>query len=109
MCSRLFIVFGHLLVWVSWIVGSSLGSLILSSVLEVVVVRLKAWFSSSLDIGEVLAGAADSHVHLFVADVVKSFNTVDRGILDRVLSSLGLPGWFRHAYFEYHAHVRLRF
>ena len=28
--------------------------------------------------------------------------------MDRVLSSLGLPGWFRHAYFEYHAHVRLR-
>ena len=38
-----------------------------------------------------------------------SFDTVDREILDRVLSSLGLPGWFRHAYFEYHAHVRLRF
>ena len=31
-------------------------------------------------------------VHLFVADVVKSFDTVDRGFLDRVLSSLGLPG-----------------
>ena len=30
-------------------------------------------------------------------------------VLDRVLSSLGLPGWFPHAYFEYHAHVRLRF
>ena len=29
--------------------------------------------------------------------------------MHRVLSSLGLPGWFRHAYFEYHAHVRLRF
>ena len=29
--------------------------------------------------------------------------------MDRVLSSLGLPGWFRHAYFEYHAHVRLWF
>ena len=57
----------------------------------------------------VLSGAADSHVHLFVAYVVKSFDTVDRGILDRVLSSLGLPGWFRHAYFEYRAHVRLRF
>ena len=28
---------------------------------------------------------------------------------DRVLSSLGLPGWFRHAYFEYHSSVRLRF
>ena len=45
----------------------------------------------------------------FVADVVKSFDTVDRGILDRVLSSLGLPAWFRNTYFEYHAHVRLRF
>ena len=29
--------------------------------------------------------------------------------MDHVLSSLGLPGWFRHAYFEYRAHVRLRF
>ena len=28
--------------------------------------------------------------------------------MDRVLGSLGLPGWFRHAYFEYHSHVRLR-
>ena len=46
---------------------------------------------------------------LFVADVIKSSDTVDGGILDRVLSSLGLPGWFRQAYFEYHAHVRLRF
>ena len=70
---------------------------------------VEAWYTSALDIEEVLSGAADSHVHLFVADVVKSFDTVDRGILDRVLSSLGLPGWFRHAYFEYHAHVRLRF
>ena len=56
-----------------------------------------------------LTGAADSHVHLFVADVIKSFDTVDRVILDRVLSSLGLPAWFRHAHFEYHLHVRLRF
>ena len=31
------------------------------------------------------------------------------GVSWTVLSSLGLPGWFRHAYFEYHAHVRLRF
>ena len=30
-------------------------------------------------------------------------------ILDKVSSSLGLPGWFRHAYFEYHSHARLRF
>ena len=70
---------------------------------------VEAWCTSSLDIEKVLAGAADSHVHLFVADVIKSFDTVDRGILDRVLCSLGLPGWFRHAHFEYHTHVALRF
>ena len=70
---------------------------------------VEAWYTSALDIEEVLSGASDSHLHLFVADVIKSFDTVDRKILNRVLSSLGLPGWFRHAYFEYHAHVRLRF
>ena len=68
-----------------------------------------AWFSSGLDFEECLSGGVDSDVHLFVADVVKSFDTVDRGVLDRVLSSLGLPAWFRHAYFLYHAGVRLRF
>ena len=51
----------------------------------------------------------DLDVHIFVADVVKSFDTVERGILDYILSRLGLPGWFRHAYFEYYAKVRLRF
>ena len=71
---------------------------------------VEAWDTSSLDIEEVLTGASDSHLHLFVADVIKSFDTVDRGILDRVLSSLGLPGWFRHVFFfQYHARVRLRF
>ena len=70
---------------------------------------VEAWYTSALDIDEVLTGATDSHLHLSVADVVESFDTVDREILDRVLRSLGLPGWFRHAYFEYHAHVRLRF
>ena len=69
---------------------------------------VEAWYTSTLDIEEVLAGATDSHLHLFVADVIKSFDTVDRKILDRVLSSLGLPGDFLHAYFEYHAHFRLR-
>ena len=68
-----------------------------------------AWFSSALDIEECLSGGVHSDVHLFVADVVKSFDTVDRGVLDRVLSSLGLPAWFRHVYFQYHAGVRLRF
>ena len=72
-------------------------------------VEVEAWYTSALDIEEVLAGATVSLIHLFVADVVKSSATVDGEILDRVLGSLGLPGWFRHAYFEYHAHVRLRF
>ena len=31
------------------------------------------------------------NVHVFVADVVQSFDTVDRGILDFVLGRLGLP------------------
>ena len=70
---------------------------------------VEAWYTTALDIQEVLAGAVDTHVHLIVADVVKSIDTVDRSILDRVLSSLGLPACFRHAYFEYHSHVRLRF
>ena len=38
---------------------------------------VEAWYTSALDIEEVLSGASDSHVHLFVADVVKSFDTVD--------------------------------
>ena len=63
--------------------GSGLWFLILSLVLGVVEVRLRAWYTSALDIEEVLTGAADSDIHLFVADVVKSFNTVDRRILDR--------------------------
>ena len=70
---------------------------------------VEAWYTSALDIEEVLTGATDTGIHLFVADVIRSFDTNDRRILDRVLSSLGLPGWFRHACSDYHAHVRLRF
>ena len=70
---------------------------------------VQAWFTTALDIEEVLSGIVEGDVHIFVADVIKSFDTVDRGILDRVLSSLGLPGWFRHAYFEFHSLGRLRF
>ena len=62
----LYIAFGLLLVWVSWMVGSSLGHPTLSSVLEVVVESVESWYASSLDIEEVLAGAADSHVHLLL-------------------------------------------
>ena len=53
---------------------------------------VEAWYTTALDIEEVLSGAADSHVHLFVADVIlKSFDTVDGWILDSVLSRHGLP------------------
>ena len=69
---------------------------------------VEAWYISALENEEVLSDAVDSFI-FFVADVTKSFDTVDREILDSVLSSLGLPCWFRHAYLEYHAHVRLRF
>ena len=57
---------------------------------------VEAWKISALDIEEVLAGATDSIFLLL--NVIKSFDTVDPSILDRVLSSLGLLGWFRHAY-----------
>ena len=46
-----------------------------------------AWFSTALDIEECLAGDVDSEVHLLVADVVKSFDTVDWGVLDRFLAA----------------------
>ena len=93
------------------ILGSGLRSLVPDSVFSTGGGRssVEAWYSTPLDLEESLSGALDSDVHIFVADVIKSFDTVDRGILDYTLSRLGLPGWFRHAYFEYHARVRLRF
>ena len=60
---------------------------------------MEAWYTAALGKEEVLSGAVDSHVQVFVADVIQSSDSVDRGILDRVLSSLGLPAWFRHASF----------
>ena len=40
-----------------------------------------AWFSTALDI-EVLSGTGGDQLHVMVADVTKSFDTVDRSILD---------------------------
>ena len=59
---------------------------------------VEAWYSTALDFEEVLSGLNESHVHVFVADVVKTFETVDRGVLDQVLGRLGLSVWFRRAY-----------
>ena len=50
---------------------------------------VEAWYSAALDVEEMLSGVADSDVHLFVSDVIKSLDTADMGILDKVLSSLG--------------------
>ena len=75
-------------------------------------VQLEGWFRSSvLDSVYSSGGGRGSVEALYqcVADVIKSFDTVDRVILDRIFSSMGLLAWFRHAFFEYHAHVRLRF
>ena len=48
---------------------------------------VEAWYA--LDIEEVLSGAADSDVHLFVADVIKSFDTVDRGYFGQGAEEFG--------------------
>ena len=94
---------GHLREWVEgWLPKTvySLGNG-LSSV--------EAWFSTALDVEDVLSGTGDDQLHVMVADVIKSFDTVDRSIFDCALGRLGLPDWFRRVYFSFHSHVRLRF
>ena len=94
---------GHLWEWVEgWLPRSvfSFGNG-LSSV--------EAWFSTALDIEEVLSGAGGDQLHVMVADVIKSFDTVHRSILDCALGRLGLPDLFRRDYFSFHSLVRLRF
>ena len=94
---------GHLREWVEgWLPKSvySLGNG-LSSV--------EAWFATALDVEDVLSGTGGDQLHVMVADVIKSFDTVDRSILDCVLGRLGLPAWFRGVYFSFHNQVRLRF
>ena len=42
---------------------------------------VEAWYTAALDTEEVHSGVVDSDIHLFVADVIKSFDT---GIVDKV-------------------------
>ena len=58
-------------------------------------VQLDGWFRSWVPDSVFSAGGGRGSVEAWYtsADVIKSFDTVDRGILDRVLSSLGLPAW----------------
>ena len=69
-CSLLFTAFGLLSVWS--ILGDWFQSWVPDSVFSAGGGRgsVEAWYTSSLDIEEVLTGAVDSHIHLFVADVV---------------------------------------
>ena len=77
------IVFGPLPGWDSSRSGFSLGFRILSSVLVEVVALLKLGIPLRLILRRFFLVLSDSDVHLlFVADVVKSFDTVDRGVLD---------------------------
>ena len=69
----------------------------------------EAWYTTALDIEDVLSSIVEFMFTCLWLTSLSPFDTVDRGILDRVLSSLGLPGWFRQANFEFHSHVRLRF
>ena len=93
----------HLRGWVEgWVLESvfSLGNGVSS---------VEAWFSTALDIEKVLSGASDERLHVMVADVITSFDTVGRSILDCALGRLGLSSWFRKACLAYHSQVRLRF
>ena len=68
-----------------------------------------AWYATSVDIEEVHSHTRHNDFHIFNADVVKSFDTVDRDILDCALGRLGLPAFFRRVCFSFHREVRLRF
>ena len=94
---------GHLREWVEGWLLQAVKSLCngLSSV--------EAWFSTALDIEEVLSGSGGDQLHVMVADVIKSFDTGDRSILDCALGRLGLLDWFRRVYFSFRRQVRLRF
>ena len=70
----------------------TLGCLLLCLVLVRGKSLVEVWYSTSLATVEAISGIVDDDVHLFVADVLQSFDTVDRTILDCVLSSLGLLG-----------------
>ena len=72
-----------------WTSGSSLGFLFLCFALGVVV-GLSRPGTPLLWTLRRFSGLNESHVLVFVADVVKSFDTVDRGVLDLVLGRLGL-------------------
>ena len=80
----------------------------MSLVLGMVSLRWRRGSGQHLDIEEVLSGAGSYQLHVLVADVMKSFDTVDRSILDCALGRLGLPLWFRKVYLTFHSQASCR-
>ena len=54
----------------------------------------QSWSATTLDIEDILSGANERQAHIFVADAIASFDTVDRGILGCASGRLGLPNRF---------------
>ena len=73
-----------------------LASLLPESVLGGARFSVDAWYSTALDTKECSRGVDDDVVHIFVADVVKPFDTMHKDVWDCVLSRHGLSGLFRH-------------
>ena len=88
---RASLMLGHLQEWVQGSESKSVCSLGNG------VFSVEAWFSTALDIEEVLARIGSDQLHVMVADVIKSFDTVDMLRLRfKLASGLGGP-WCRMA------------
>ena len=60
---------------------------------------VEAWFSTALEVEEVLSGSVGNICTSCSLMSSSLFDMVDRSILDCALGGLGLPDWFRRAYF----------
>ena len=58
---------------------------------------VEAWFSTALDIEEVLSGVGGDQLHVMVADVI--LTQLKGPFLNALWVGLGLPDWFRRTYF----------
>ena len=85
------------------------GCLSRFSVLVMVCLRLRPGSPRHWMLRRFFSGTGGDQLHVMVAGVIKSFDNVDRSILDCALGRLGLPDWFRRAYFSYHSQVRVSF
>ena len=68
-----------------------------------------ASYSATIDTEEVLSNSRQGDFHIFVADVVTSFDTVDRDAIDFSWGRPRLPALLRRVYFAFDREVWLRF